>query len=107
MSRLSHITPSQNRASIIQLASTTIPRREELHLFLKFSALALPVNEPCELFFFIYDASMSKMIRYEWGGKWRGGRVRSMGLGPWDCVVTGLCFYTVPFTCGFVPVFTD
>ena len=39
-------------------------RKDETHLFLKFSALALPVNEPCELFFFIYDAKQSKVLRY-------------------------------------------
>ena len=54
-----HVTPTpQSRKSYIQLTtqSAPIPKREELHLFLKFSALALPVNEPCELLFFIYDA---------------------------------------------------
>jgi hypothetical protein len=37
-------------------------RKDETHLFLKFSALALPVNEPCELFFFIYDAKAQKVL---------------------------------------------
>ena len=60
-----HVSPSQNPTSIIHLASSAIPRREELHLFLTFSALALHVNESLEVFFFIYDASMSKVIRYE------------------------------------------
>ena len=40
-----------------------VTRKDETHLFLKFSALALPVNEPCELFFFIYDAKQQKALR--------------------------------------------
>lgn len=57
----------QKRASIIPLAAGQSPvvKRDEQHLFLKFSALALPVNEPCELFFFIYDGRMSKVLRYD------------------------------------------
>ena len=41
----------------------TITKKDETHLFLKFSALALPVSEPCELFFFIYDAKQQKVLR--------------------------------------------
>jgi hypothetical protein len=39
-----------------------VTKKDETHLFLKFSALALPVNEPCELFFFIYDAKQQKVL---------------------------------------------
>lgn len=42
-----------------------VTKKDETHLFLKFSALALPVNEPCELFFFIYDAKQQKVLRCE------------------------------------------
>lgn len=50
----------------IQLATqqTPVAKRDEHHLFLKFSALALQVNEPCELFFFLYDARQAKLLRY-------------------------------------------
>ena len=41
----------------------SLAKKDETHLFLKFSALALPVNEPCELFFFIYDAKQQKVLR--------------------------------------------
>ena len=55
----------QNRKSYVHLTTqpAPLPKRDEHHLFLKFSALALPVNEPCELFFFIYDAKLSKTLR--------------------------------------------
>ncbi len=43
--------------------SSSGPVRDEHHLFVKFSALALPVNEPCELFFFVYDGRVSKVLR--------------------------------------------
>jgi len=43
--------------------SAVTPKRDEHHLFVNFSALALPVNEPCELFFFIYDGRQSKTLR--------------------------------------------
>ena len=62
-----HVLPSQNHTATIGLVSSAIPRRVELHLLLEFLALALPVNEPSEVFFFIYDASISKVIRYEQG----------------------------------------
>lgn len=53
-----------NRKSYIPLApqQSSLPKRDEHHLFLKFSALALPVNEPCELLFFIYDGRQSKVL---------------------------------------------
>ncbi len=38
-------------------------QKDEHHIFLKFSALALQVNEPCELYFFLYDARQSKTLR--------------------------------------------
>ena len=41
----------------------TAPKKEEHHLFLKFSALALPVNEPCDLLFFLYDGKLNKVLR--------------------------------------------
>ena len=55
----------QNRKSYVHLTTqpAPAPKRDEHHLFLKFSALALPVNEPCELFFFIYDAKVYKTLR--------------------------------------------
>ena len=55
----------QNRKSYIHITPTTTnpPVRDEHHLFVKFSALALPVNEPCDLFFFIYDGRLSKVLR--------------------------------------------
>lgn len=56
---------TQNRKSYIHVTthSTPIPKRDEHHLFLKFSALALQINEPCELLFFMYDARQSKVLR--------------------------------------------
>lgn len=53
-----------NRKSYIHMGSpvSTALARDERHLFVKFSALALPVNEPCELFFFIYDGRLSKVL---------------------------------------------
>ena len=55
----------QNRKSYVHMGTTSglLPKRDEHHLFVKFSALALPVNEPCELFFFIYDGRQSKVLR--------------------------------------------
>ena len=41
----------------------SIAKKVETHLFLKYSALALPINEPCELFSFIYDAKLQKVLR--------------------------------------------
>ena len=59
------LTESNPRVSAF-LSPQQLPltRKDETHLFLKFSALALPVNEPCELFFFIYDAKAQKVLRY-------------------------------------------
>lgn len=55
---------SINRKSYIHIGPTSgnAPVKDEHHLFVKFSALALPVNEPCELFFFIYDGRLSKVL---------------------------------------------
>ncbi|XP_019859385.1 PREDICTED: dedicator of cytokinesis protein 1 isoform X1 [Amphimedon queenslandica] len=44
------------------VAVSTAPKKEEHHLFIKFSALALPVNEPCDLLFFLYDGKLNKIL---------------------------------------------
>ncbi|XP_064383161.1 dedicator of cytokinesis protein 1-like [Halichondria panicea] len=54
---------ANKRKSYMQI--TTQPnstQKDEHHIFLKFSALALQVNEPCELYFFLYDARQSKTL---------------------------------------------
>ena len=56
---------SKNRQSYLGGVQSPAPsKREEHHITLKFEALALPLNEPCELFFFLYDARMSRILRY-------------------------------------------
>ncbi len=57
-------THTQKRKSYLQITSQpNSTQKDEHHIFLKFSALALQVNEPCELYFFLYDARQSKTLR--------------------------------------------
>eukprot|EP00731_Ephydatia_muelleri_P021157 Em0013g884a len=52
-----------NRQSYLGGVATPGPsKREEHHLLLKFEALVLPINEPCELFFFLYDARVTRIL---------------------------------------------
>jgi hypothetical protein len=57
----SSAVPGQVKVSRAALPPTA-PKKEEHHLFLRFSALALQVNEPCDIFFFLYDGKLNKVL---------------------------------------------
>ena len=77
---------AQKHTSRLALPTSSSAKKEEHHLFLKFSALALPVQEPCDLLFFLYDGKQNKVLRLAlpavWMARWLfsySGRARELG----------------------------